>query len=184
MTIRTKILLELYTRKILGYILILSMIFLISLLFGKFKETIFLLLAYGFSRTIFEKQFHCSSTIKCIQTTILIFTLAILMVVRYNLSLLQCLVIGISINYITGIYALIPSKEIKLKTKRDMILSVVSNNEDDIDKLCAKYGLVNISETIYLYLNNTLEETADILEVNQTTITRRINKFLQATLNK
>lgn len=67
------------------------------------------------------------------------------------------------------------------RNKRLLILKVVPNNEKAIDNYCKNYGMVNLGETIYLYLNNTIEETAGILEIDRTTVIRRVNKFLEIT---
>lgn len=69
--------------------------------------------------------------------------------------------------------------ERKTKTLRQRILAVVPNDEDKIEKLCKGFGLINLSETIYLYLNNTIEEVAAILEIDNATVNRRVRKFLK-----
>ena len=77
---------------------------------------------------------------------------------------------------------LIPVEEIRKKNKRKRILKVVKiNDEEEIDKICKQYGIIELSETVYLYLNNKIEEVAEILEIDPTTVTRRINRFLKAT---
>lgn len=54
--------------------------------------------------------------------------------------------------------------------------------EEAIEEFCIARAIPNLSESIYLFLNNTLEETAYILGVDPTTITRRINKFIKESL--
>ena len=76
---------------------------------------------------------------------------------------------------------LLPIEEVKLKNKRQKILSVVKNDEEAIEALCKSLGLIDLSETVYLYLNNTIEEVASILEIDTSTVTRRINKFIKTT---
>lgn len=64
------------------------------------------------------------------------------------------------------------------------MLKVLDNHidEDYIEEFCIKNGMTcKMSETIYLYLNNTLEETASILGVDMSTISRRIKDFLLRT---
>lgn len=69
-------------------------------------------------------------------------------------------------------------KHEKAKNYRTRILAVVPNNEAKIEKLCKAFALRGIAETIYLYLNNTIEETAEILEIDSATVNRRVRKFL------
>ena len=59
------------------------------------------------------------------------------------------------------------------------ILGKDNLDEEYIEKMCNKLGLIHISETIYLFLHNTIEETAEILDVDISTITRRITKFIE-----
>lgn len=67
------------------------------------------------------------------------------------------------------------------QTKRRQIIAILGVDrldEDSIHKYCVSKGYPHLGETIYLFLNNTLEETADILDVDISTLTRRINKFI------
>lgn len=178
-----KIKLELITRKLLVYLLILSCIFGYAFLLGKEKETLFLLITYTLTRNLFDRQLHMSTTIKCIKATLIIFVISITAALKYTLSIMDSSLIGIVINFVGNVITLIPVQEIKKKNKRKRILQYVNNNEDEIDKLCKSLGLIDLSETVYLYLNNTIEETASILEIDTTTVTRRINRFLKE-LNK
>lgn len=66
-----------------------------------------------------------------------------------------------------------------LKSKKAKILSVVENNETKIEKFCKKLGIPEVSETVYFFLNNTIEETADWLGISTSTVKRRVNKFIQ-----
>ena len=69
----------------------------------------------------------------------------------------------------------------KKNQNRRMIIEILKNNldEDYIEKFCTSIGKPKLSETIYLFLNNTLEETAEILNVDTSTIMRRINTFIE-----
>ena len=67
---------------------------------------------------------------------------------------------------------------VKKLNKREIILSIVENDEEKIDAFCNSKGLINLSETVYLYLNNTVEETAEILEIDNKTVQRRIDTFI------
>ena len=175
-----KIKAELLFRKLIGYILILSCIFGYAFILGKERETLFMMIAYTLTRNLFDRQLHMSTTIKCIKVSIIVFVISITAIINYNLSIMESALIGIVINFIGNVLTLIPVEEIKKKKKRQRILEIVNNDEEAIDKVCKELGLIDLSETVYLYLNNTIEDVSDILQIDTTTVTRRINRFLKA----
>lgn len=71
------------------------------------------------------------------------------------------------------------------QSKKDKIIAILKGKvlEEEIEDFCIKIGLPKLSETIYLFLNNTLDETANILDVENSTITRRINRFIEKCTN-
>ena len=180
MNANKRIRLELFLRKLGTYTIILLAIFTYAFLLGKEKETLFLMISYTITRNMFDKQLHCTSTAKCIKLTLIIFFITITAIIHYNASILECLLLGVMINYVGYVYMMIPFETIKRDNKRSRILKAVRNNEEEIDKLCKDLCIIELSETVYLYLNNTIEDTADILDIDPTTVTRRINKFLKA----
>ena len=76
------------------------------------------------------------------------------------------------------------SRPLKVKTKKDILIEYIGlaniKDEEYIEKMCSENGLPGkYSETIFLYLNNTIEETADILEIDVKTVRRRVEKFIE-----
>ena len=74
------------------------------------------------------------------------------------------------------------NKKKKKNTNRQLIIDILGKDnltEEAIEEYCISRGAPKLSEAIYLFLNNTLEETADILGVDTTTITRRIKRFIE-----
>ena len=70
----------------------------------------------------------------------------------------------------------------KKNTNRKLIIEILGADkldEESIEAYCVSKGMPKLSETIYLFLNNTLEETADILDVDTSTVTRRIKRFIE-----
>ena len=177
---RFKIKFELIIRKLVVYLLILSCIFGYAFILGKERETLFMMIAYTLTRNLFDRQLHMSTAIKCIKVSIIVFVISITAIINYNLSIMESALIGVVINFIGNVLTLIPVEEIKKKKKRQRILEIVNNDEEAIDKICKELGLIDLSETIYLYLNNTIEDVSDILQIDTTTVTRRINRFLKA----
>lgn len=177
----SKIKLELVLRKLLGYILFLLIILSYSLLLGKFFETLPLLMSYTMSRNIFKNQLHYKTSSKCIKVSIIFFIISISFILKINISLLQALIVGVLINFIGYLITLLPNKPMK-NTKRKIIIEILGKDnldEESIEKYCVEKGVPKLSETIYLFLNNTLEETSEILEVDMSTLNRRINKFIK-----
>lgn len=175
-----KIKTELLFRKLIGYTIFLVTIFGYAFILGKERETLFMMITYTLTRNLFDRQLHMSTTIKCIKVSIIVFVISITAIINYNLSVMESTLIGVVINFIGNVLTLIPVEEIKKKKKRQRILDIVNNDEEAIDKVCKELGLIDLSETVYLYLNNTIEDVADILEIDTTTVTRRINRFLKA----
>ena len=68
-----------------------------------------------------------------------------------------------------------------MKKKRELLVKLFKDvSEKNIYKVCASHGfLPKYAETIYLFLNNTIEETADILNIDTKTVTRRIDKVIE-----
>lgn len=63
---------------------------------------------------------------------------------------------------------------------RGEILKILDDRIDEayIERLCIKKGVFNLSETIFLYIRNTCEETAAILNISPRTVIRRVQKFV------
>ena len=68
---------------------------------------------------------------------------------------------------------------IKKLNRRENILSIVENDEEKIDAFCKTKGLINYSEIIYLFLNNTIETVSEILNIPVRTINNKIDKFIK-----
>lgn len=68
---------------------------------------------------------------------------------------------------------------VKKLNKKEIILSIVENNEAKIEKFCKKLGVPELAETVYFFLNYTAEEAAEWLGVDSSTVKRRINKFIK-----
>lgn len=68
------------------------------------------------------------------------------------------------------------------KPLREQVIDILGDKleEEDIEEFCIHHGIsLKISETVYLYLSNTKEEVADILEIEGTTVIRRVKKFIE-----
>lgn len=155
--------------------------FTMAFVVGKFKETLFLFLAYSLTRNSFDKQLHLSTDKNCIKATCVIFAMAIIIIIPYDVSIIFTSVIGVVINYVCSIFMLIPFKS--NKNKRDIVLSYVNNDEDEIEEKCRELNLLNVSETVYLFLNNSYEEVSAILNIETSTVRRRVDRFIDKLTN-
>ena len=52
-------------------------------------------------------------------------------------------------------------------------------SEEQIDRFCMKNEInPKVAETIYLYLNNSIEDVAEILNISEATVSSRVQSFL------
>lgn len=185
LNLKLKILFEMYTEVIISYAIIILGIFFIGFIFNKSLESLFMLISYFIFRKSFPKELHRKSTIDCIKLSLFIFFIAISTVLPVRLSYIFSIISGMLICYITYRiqdyldYIVIPKSR---ESKRNKVIKKLGKDnldEESIENFCVTLGMPELSETVYLFINNKLEDTAEILGVQESTITRRINKFLK-----
>lgn len=146
-------------------------------------------------RTRFEKQFHALTTWGCTILTMIIFFIVSLITPEKSISLILVIMFTYMINKISFYYrdyldiknnfkSTTKTKK-KKNTNRQLIIEIIGKDnldEESIESYCVSKGVPRLSETIYLFLNNTLEDTADILGIDLSTVTRRIKKFIDISL--
>lgn len=161
------------------------------LLFGFFNGTLFemviLYICFFYFRRLFEKQFHASSMWGCTILTMIVYWFASRITPNKSMSILLVIIFTYLINmisyYVRDYSDIKHPKKKKKNTNRQIIIDILGENnlsEESIEKFCVAKGVPKLAETIYLFLNNTLEETSEILDVDNSTITRRINSFIKA----
>lgn len=169
--------------------------FICLILFGIFNDCIFemlvLYVCFFYFRTRFDKQYHALTSWGCTLITITVYYISSLIIPNKSVSLLLSILFTYCINYISYLYKnYLDNKDLinikqnkpKKKSKRIQIIEILGKDnldEESIEKYCISKGMPRISETIYLFLNNTLEETSEILDVDLATLNRRINKFIK-----
>lgn len=155
--------------------------------YNTYIEIIICMLAFQSLRYMFPKTYHSNGLLKCMGMTAVIFwTCNIYMiVVGRNVSILINVLIGFLISYIAYLvqdYIDLKERNKKVKSNRDKIIELLSGDtsQDNIFLLCRNCGLKDdVANSVDLFLTNTLEETAEILEVDVRTIQRRIKKFIE-----
>ena len=104
-----------------------------------------------------------------------------------NVSLFIAPLFGVYLSYLLNqIQDLIDNQKLPkpfVKRKlRDQIFDILGDrrSEEEVNEHCAKLGLhPKIAETVFLYLSNSKDEVADILEIEGTTVIRRLKKFIE-----
>ena len=142
---------------------------------------IFIFISFVIFRARFGKSYHTDTIIKCTTISILTFYLATRMSLPLEISLLSTIFVGMLVAFIMHILNhYLEDKKEKRNTKRKNILEILENNisEEYIEEYCTKTGCPKLPETIYLFLNNTTEEVAEILGIAVRTVQRRVESFI------
>ena len=165
--------------------------------FACFNDCIFemciITICFFIFRTKFEKQYHALTTWGCTLLTMLIFYIVSCITPEKSISVILVIIFTYTINKVSYYYrdyldiknAKNEKVAKKKNTNRQLIIDILGANnldEESIEKYCVSKGVPKLSETIYLFLNNTIEEVSEILEIDMSTITRRIKKFIDVSL--
>ena len=181
---KLKLKLKFYGYSILGVfdlLLILSFAFLQGKLF-EIATTIVLFFLY---RSKFEKQYHAKSLITCGIISFIVFVIVTLVTIKKTIAILAIVITTYFINlisfYVRDYLDIARPQKKKKNTNRQIIVNILGNNldEESVEEFCTQLGFPKLSETIYLFIHNTLEETAELLDIDCSTVTRRINKFIK-----
>lgn len=167
-----------------------SLQFLLIMLFAWFNDCIFEMIVYYicffYFRTKFEKQYHALTSWGCTFLTIIIYYIISNILPNKSITVLLIIILTYFVNLTSFYYRdyldIKKPKKKKRNSNRQQIIKILGENnldEESIERFCISKGIPKLSETIYLFLNNTLEETASILGVDNSTITRRIVHFIE-----
>lgn len=121
---------ELIFKTVVGYVIILVALFSVSWLLGKIINAIIILMSYGATRWVFPLTYHAKTDRGCIMFTIACFSIAIIIALPINLSVISSVVIGMVIS--TFLFFLQYFIDLKASTK-------VTDKEDFIAK-CKSCG--------------------------------------------
>lgn len=168
-----------------------SLLQLLALLtFGWFCNSVFemvvLYFCFFWFRGKFEKQFHAKTAWGCTIISMIVYYIASMIIPNKNISLILVVMFTYFINkisfYVRDYLDIKMPRDKKRNTNRQRIIEIlgVENlTEKRIERFCVAKAMPKFAETIYLFLNNTLEDTAEILGVDTSTITRRIKNFIE-----
>lgn len=190
MKLKTKFLIKGLLHSLLQFISIFAFAWFNSCIF----EMSIIYVCFFLFRTKFEKQYHALTTWGCTILTMVIFYLVSCITPEKTISIILVIIFTYTINKVSYYYRdyldIKNAKNEKVakkkkNTNRQLIIDILGANnldEESIEKYCVSKGVPKLSETIYLFLNNTMEDVSDILEIDMSTITRRIKKFIDVSL--
>lgn len=186
MKLKTKFLIKGLLHSLLQFIAIFTFAWFNSCIF----EISIIYVCFFIFRTKFEKQYHALTTWGCTILTMIIFYIVSLITPEKSISIILVIIFTYMINNVSFYYRdyldIKNTKNEKVakkkkNTNRQIIIDILGVNnldEESIEKYCVSKGIPKLSETIYLFLNNTMEDVSEILEIDMSTITRRIKKFI------
>ena len=150
-------------------------------------EFIFIFLSFQVNRAIFGKSYHADKLSNCTLISLVIFYFLTSGVFSLNVSIFCAPLFGVYLSYLLNIIQelidnqRVPKPFVK-KHLREQIVEILGDDlsEERIEWLCLECGLsTKVSETVFLYLTNSKDDVADILEIEGTTVIRRLKRFIE-----
>lgn len=150
-------------------------------------EFFFIFFSFQMNRMMFGKSYHADSLSKCTLITLAIFYLLIKSAVPFSISIFATPLFGVYLSYVLNIIQeLIDNQEVPKpfvkKRLREQIIDILEEDlsEEHINEICRVKGInPKVAETVYLYIDNSKDEVADILDIQGTTVIRRLKKFIE-----
>ena len=150
-------------------------------------EFLFIFFSFQLNRMLFGKSYHADRLSKCTLLSIVIFYFLIKGVVSLNISLFVAPLFGVYLAYVLNIIKelidnqAVPKNFVK-RPLREQIIEILGDNlsEEDIEKICLKHNINSkVSETVFLYLDNSKDDVAAILDIESSTVIRRLKRFIE-----
>lgn len=89
---------ELFAKTVVGYLVILLALFSVSWICDKVINTVIILMSYGCTRWVFPLTYHAKTDNGCIMFTIACFSIAIIITLPINLSIVASVIVGMAIS--------------------------------------------------------------------------------------
>ena len=93
-----KIKAELFIKTVMGYVVILVALFSFAWLFVKVINDVIIFMSYGGTRWVFPLTYHAKTDKGCIMFTIACFSIAIIIALPINLSIVASVIVGMAIS--------------------------------------------------------------------------------------
>lgn len=155
----------------------------IGIIFNRWIEMSISVVFFHIFRGEETDTYHARNDLICWSISMLNFCIVMKLTLPIYISYIFSILLSFVLCVIMRIVYLLFKPE-KVKNKKEKLKQIIGydkiKDEEYIEKLCLEIGLSEkYSETIFLYLNNTAEETASILEIDVKTVRRRIDKFIE-----
>lgn len=89
---------ELFVKTVVGYVVILVALFSVAWLFDKVINAVIILMSYGGTRWVFPLTYHTKTDKGCIMFSIACFSIAFIIALPINLSVISSVVVGMAIS--------------------------------------------------------------------------------------
>lgn len=159
----------------------------IAMLNSRPIEFFIIFLSFQINRMVFGKSYHADQLSKCTLLTLVIFYFLIRGSIPLDISLFITPLFGVYLSYILNqIQELIDNQAVPKpfvkKKLREQVIDILGDklSEEEISDFCITKGInQKVAETVFLYLTNSKDEVADILDIEGTTVIRRVKRFIE-----
>ena len=169
---------ELLLKTVLGYVVILVALFSFSWICNKIINTVIILMSYGGTRWVFPITYHAKTDKGCIMFTIACFSIAIIIALPIDLSIIASVIVGIAISAFLFFlqYFLDLISEQKAKEKEYLY----KMSETELRQHGASKGLSEIQQDILVHRiieNLKITEICEYRKYGRTTIKYHIGEI-------
>lgn len=173
-----RIKLELFLKTIVGYVIILVALFFVAWLFEKVINAVIILMSYSFTRWVFPLTYHDKTDNGCIMFSIACFSIAVVVALPINLSIIASVIVGMAISTFLFLlqYFLDLLEEQKAKEKEYLY----KMSETELRQHGASKGLSEIQQDILVHRiieNLKISEICEYRKYGRTTIKYHIGEI-------
>ena len=169
---------ELLIKRIVGYVVILVALFSVSWICEKVINAVIILMSYGGTRWVFPLTYHAKTDRGCIMFTIACFSIAIIIALPINLSIIGSLIVGMSIS--TFLFFLQYFLDLLAEQKEKEKEYLYKMSEEELRQHGASNGLSEIQQDILVHRiidNLKITEICEYRKYGRTTIKYHIGEI-------
>lgn len=150
-------------------------------------EFLVVFLNFQINRKCFGISYHAEKLSKCTLLSVVIFYIIIKSVWSIHISIFIPVLAGVYLAYLLNyIEKLIENQNVPKvfirKPLREQILEILDGKitEEEIDTICIMNNInLKVSETVFLYLTNSKDTVSEILDIDPSTVIRRLKTFIK-----
>lgn len=173
-----KIKAELFIKTLMGYGVILVALFSFSWILNKVINAVIILMSYGGTRWVFPLTYHAKTDKGCIMFTIACFSIAIVIALPINLSIVASVIVGMAIS--TFLFFLQYFLDLVAEQKAKEKEYLYKMTETELRQHGASKGLSEIQQDILVYRiieNLKISEICEYRKYGRTTIKYHIGEI-------